>query len=180
MQKDILPIWQNMNDQLMGFVLKKVKDKDDAKDIIQDIFIKVFSKIGDLKNEDKVDSWIFQITRNSINDYFRKNSKKHKTEQITENIQDTIEANNEFSNCVIPMINSLSPKYKEALMLSEIDGITQKELAIRLNISYTGVKSRVQRGRKQLKELLIKCCAIKTDKYGNIIYTSEENCSDTC
>jgi len=45
MQKDILPIWQNINDQLMGFVLKKIKNKDDAKDIIQDVFIKVFSKI---------------------------------------------------------------------------------------------------------------------------------------
>ena len=45
MQKDILPIWQNINDQFMGFVLKKIKNKDDAKDIIQDVFIKVFSKI---------------------------------------------------------------------------------------------------------------------------------------
>jgi len=129
-------------------------------------------------------SWIFQITRNKINDYYRKKKnelQKEKTNHIEPYIVDT-EYNeyDEFNQCVIPMINNLPHKYKEAVMLSEIEGLSQKEMAFKLNISYTGAKSRVQRGRKQLKELLVLCCAIKTDKYGNIIHAIDKNCSNKC
>lgn len=63
----------------------------------------------------------------------------------------------------------LDPKYQEALQLVDIEGITQVELASRLGISISGAKSRVQRGREQLKQKLIDCCPVKTDPYGNIL-----------
>jgi RNA polymerase sigma-70 factor, ECF subfamily len=64
---------------------------------------------------------------------------------------------------------NLAPKYQEALQLVDIEGISQIELANRLGISVSGAKSRVQRGREQLKQKLVDCCPVKTDQYGNII-----------
>ena len=155
MDKNTLKTWNAMNEQLFNFVNQKVKDADLSKDIIQDVFIKVFSKIETLDNKDKIVSWIFQITRNEIINHFRKQNFKDSSKEIPE--LEILDENltTEFSKCMLPMINSLPEKYREAIKLSEIDNISQKELAERLNISYSGAKSRVQRGRALLKTLLI-------------------------
>ncbi len=59
-----------------------------------------------------------------------------------------------------------------------MSNLSQKELAKRLNISHSGAKSRVQRGREKLKQLILECCALKSDVYGNL--TGEESCQGTC
>jgi len=73
------------------------------------------------------------------------------------------------------MIKTLPDKYRDALEMSEINGVSHKEIAEELNISYSGAKSRVQRGREKLKEVLLHCCEIKADKYGNIIEYHERD-----
>jgi RNA polymerase sigma-70 factor, ECF subfamily len=67
------------------------------------------------------------------------------------------------------MIYSLPERYREALVLTEFDGLTQQELADRLNISLSGAKSRVQRGRAQLKQMLNECCTFEFDRRGKAI-----------
>ncbi|RMG58329.1 MAG: sigma-70 family RNA polymerase sigma factor [Bacteroidetes bacterium] len=74
-----------------------------------------------------------------------------------------------FSACIRPMIEGLPEPYREALWLSEMEGLSQKELAARLGISYSGAKSRVQRGREKLKAQILACCEVSADRYGNII-----------
>ena len=75
------------------------------------------------------------------------------------------------------MINSLPEKYKQALILTEFQNLTQKELAERMGLSVSGAKSRVQRARIKLKELLLGCCSLEFDHYGNVI-DYEHKCSD--
>ena len=158
-----------MNEKLFNFVNKRIKDSYLSKDIVQNVFIKVFLNIESLKNKDKVVSWIFQITRNEINDYFRKQKFDTPDVEIYEIEKEDDNLTGEFSKCMLPMIDLLPEKYKEAIILSEINNLSQKDLAKQLNISYSGAKSRVQRGREQLKSSLYKCCNISADKYGNII-----------
>ena len=67
------------------------------------------------------------------------------------------------------MIHDLPDPYREAVRLTEIEGLTQAELARRLGISLSGAKSRVQRGRAQLKEQLIECCRFEFDRRGAVI-----------
>ncbi len=182
MQQNINTIWSELNDHLEGFVIKKVGDRDAARDIVHDVFLKVQSKISTLKDDKKVTPWIFQITRNTITDYYRAQQKEFRDISRIESLEDELEKNEtrEFSQCVIPMIEALSEKYKEALLLSEIEGLSQMALAERLGISYSGAKSRVQRGRAKLKELLIQCCTITADSYGNIIDYHQNKCSGDC
>ncbi|HHB79782.1 MAG TPA: RNA polymerase sigma factor SigZ [Saprospiraceae bacterium] len=167
-KEELIPVWQELNEQLYRFVDSKIKDKELSKDIIQDVFVKVFSNIGNLKNQDKLISWIYQITRNEIVTYFRKNKIQFSKDEIPEHQPEDKNLTSEFSICIEPMIDLLPEKYKEALLLSEIKNISQKELAEQLGISYSAAKSRVQRGRVMLKDLLMQCCEISTDPYGNI------------
>jgi len=94
-----------------------------------------------------------------------------------------IEAHSETLNgiisksCIKPFINKLPPKYREALIASELENQSQKELAESLDISYSGAKSRVQRGREKLKDLIQECCDFEHDKYGNLIQSNSNNCS---
>ena len=180
MNEEILTIWNDLNKALINFINQKIKNPEISKDISQDIFIKVFSKIDTLKNKDKIIPWIYQISRNEINSYFRKKDLGQVFEIIDwpNSLEENLTA--EFSKCIQPMMNSLPLKYQEAIRLTEIEGYSQKELAKSLNISYSGAKSRVQRGREKLKSLLLECCTVSTDKYGNITDYQQNNCNRNC
>jgi RNA polymerase sigma-70 factor (ECF subfamily) len=67
------------------------------------------------------------------------------------------------------LLPTLPDKYREALQLTEIENLSQLELAERLGISYSGAKSRVQRARQMLKEKMDEVLIVKTDAYGNAI-----------
>ncbi len=75
------------------------------------------------------------------------------------------------------MLQLLPENYKEAILLTELGPLSQKEYAEKLGISYSGAKSRVQRAKHQLHELFKECCTIHADKYGNIM---EHTCNKIC
>jgi len=165
--------YTELYEPLRGYIKKRLGPAHHiwAEDILHDIFLKIHQRIGDLREEDKFIPWMYRITGNTIHDYFRSQQihlpltageidpEEVKRDKITE----------EFSQCILPMISSLPEPYRQALMLTEIEGMTQKELAHQLQISYSGAKSRVQRGRGKLKKVLEQCCDIHSDCYGNII-----------
>ncbi len=67
------------------------------------------------------------------------------------------------------MVERLPDDYREALLFTEYEGLTQKELAERLGVSYSGAKSRVQRAREKLKTMLLACCHFEFDRLGKVI-----------
>lgn len=181
MQNRLELIWKEFHKELDGFIYSHIKEREITNDILQDIFVKIQSNIGTLKDESKLSSWIYQIARNAINDHFRKIKP-----QFELNDYDSIEEehpfdNGELENCLKPFINQLDDKYKEAIILTEFNGLTQKQLAQKLNISYSGAKSRVQRAKGYLKNLFTDCCTIQSDKYGNVVdYKQKRNCNKCC
>lgn len=190
MNAEIIHVWNDMNDRLTSFVYGKVKDSELTKDIVQDVFLKVFSKNDTLKHKDKLVSWIYQITRNEIINHFRNANFYNPSIAIEEDEINDKKLTSELANCVRPVIDSLPQKYKEALILSDIENIPQKEIAERLNISYSGLKSRVQRAREMLKSTCEQCCDISTDVYGDILdykpkghsdkFNEDDNCNQSC
>jgi len=183
MNQNINEVWTTLNDALYNFIRSNIKDNNLTNDILHDVFLKVHSNIDSLKDEEKIISWIYQITRNTITDYYRRQKIKLQPkylELINAEENDTQNVTKEFSQCIISMVNTLPEKYKEALILSEIEGLSQKKLAEKLDISYSGAKSRVQRGREKLKELLLNCCSITKDKFGNILDYKQKKCSNQC
>lgn len=168
--KNIEIIWSENNKELKRFILSKIKNKDTGNDILQDVFLKLHSKIDTLKNEEKIKSWLYQITRNTITDHFRKQKFNVDADSIDIPIEaEASKANEQFANCMQPHINKLPSKYKEALTKTEFQNYSQLQLAKELNISYSGAKSRVQRAKELLKQYFMECCDISTDKYGNVL-----------
>lgn len=171
MEKEIEVIWLDLNDELYKFILSKVKNKDVAKDILQESFIKVITNIEQLKNTSKLTSWVYQITRNTIFDYFRKNKSKYDLIdglEIQENASDSFEYSN-LSTCINQKIKSLSEKHQQAIVLTSFKNYSQKELASILNISYSGTKTRVQTAKNILKENILNCPNVESDSQGKII-----------
>lgn len=171
------PDWRIFQNEIKAFALKAVKDKAAAEDIAQDVFLKVFSKIDQLKDGGKLSAWIYQITRNTITDHFRKNKKIPAPEDF--NFEDDNHALNDcVAGCLRQMLQTLPEKYREAFQLTEIENLSQIQLTGRLGISYSGVKSRVQRARQILKQKMKESLTIETDSYGNVI-VCEKN-TDPC
>lgn len=176
---DIEQIWKDYYTKLYAFVVKRVAEKD-AEDILQDVFVKINDGIDGLKTEGKLENWMYRITRNSIIDYYRSKKQIDDLPSIAEELQtdEENEASKEIMSCFAPMILNLPDKYRTALTLSELEGKTQKELAELENLSLSGAKSRVQRGRDLLKKMLEECCQIETDKCQHPI--SCEKKKDNC
>lgn len=161
-------LWAKTQQELKNFVYRKVKDKALAEDIVQDVFLKVYAKLGQLKDTEKVSGWIYQITRNAITDYYRSKSKNIFIQDLDWN-NDHQMLNDCVSGCLQEMLLTLPEKYREALELTELKNFSQTQLANKLNISYSGAKSRVQRARQMLKEKMDEAYRIKMDSYGNVI-----------
>ena len=171
---------------LHQYIATHVRDLDDAADLLQEVFIKISSRLTSLADNTKLKSWIFAIARNAIIDYYRKHS-GNKQMEITDKIADeTIaEADRDITQgldkCLKKFILELPDEYREIIIDSEIKGIKQKDLAGKYNLAYPSVRSRVQRGRTRLKELLLTCCTIVADSRGNILEKSTKNgCGTGC
>jgi RNA polymerase sigma-70 factor (ECF subfamily) len=182
MNAQINHIWKEHHDQLLNFIRKRVNDTDVADDILQDVFLKILSKIDTLKNTDKLQSWLYQITRNVISDYYRQQQKENKlTIQQPELVfQDERNAMKEAESWIGLYVRGLPQNYRKAVELSELEGKSIGQIAEELNISYTNARARVQRGRQALKKSLTDCCTFHVDVYGNVIdyQRKDPNCKN--
>ena len=176
-------IWQDYHAKLFGFIRVRVGDSTVADDILQEVFLKIYAKIDTLKESSKIQSWIYQITRNAIIDHYRTHKKlQGLPESLSMPEKDsTDQARQEMSRCLRPMINSLPDHIRETVILSEIEGLKQKEVAVKQELSVPGVKKRIQRGRSMMKEIMLKCCQFEFDHQGKMIeYDSKDSCCDRC
>lgn len=162
-------IYKAFSKRLKQFIRKRVADDAAVDDILQEVFLKIHSRIDTLRNKDKLESWIFQIARNAIADYYRNHNERIEPEEHLSVTEDTEDITKKLAPSVSEMIERLPPHYREALRLTEYEGLTQKELAAEVGISVSGAKSRVQRARAMLRDLLMQCCHFEFDRYGTII-----------
>ncbi len=164
-------IFEQMHHQILEFIRSKVNDESTAKDILQEVFLKIHENIETVREQARLQSWVFQITRNAIIDYYRtRTPAEHGAlldELPSENTDPT--AIQKLGLGIHGMINGLPEIYKEALVLTELEGMSQKDFARRFGLSYSAAKSRVQRARAALKHALLECCHFELDKFGTIL-----------
>ncbi len=177
-------IWEAFHIPLLQFIRKRVPDEATAEDLLQEVFLKVHQQIETLKDTRKLESWIYQIARNAIIDYYRSARPTISLEasdvlQMPEELPDD-DIITELFPSVRAMVRSLPEHDRQALVLTEYQGLTQKELSERLGLSFSGAKSRVQRAREKLKQLLLACCHFEVDRRGHVMnYQPRCNCCST-
>ena len=168
MDNEIKIIWEDLGQELSAFINSKVKDVDASQDILQDTFLKAHMNIHKLIDSSKLTSWIYQITRNNINDYFRNKKQLIEIENVELAIEEEPSYQN-LANCINSKIKQLPEKYQEAMVLTTFKNLKQTELADYLGISYSGTKSRVQRAKEKLKDLVIDCENVEADRKNKVI-----------
>jgi RNA polymerase sigma-70 factor (ECF subfamily) len=178
-------IWLEYHSRLRAFIATRISDAAARDDILQEVFLKMHTGLTSLKDRTKLKNWLYQITRNAVIDYFRA---QKPTVELPESLPQTkddadagAEAIEDLSSCLQPMIQNLPASCREAVILSELQGYTQKDVAKMQGISLSGAKSRVQRGRAQLKEMLADCCRLEFDHRGRLSgYEQKDPTSNDC
>jgi RNA polymerase sigma-70 factor (ECF subfamily) len=183
---EVAGIYKQFHQALLNFIRSKIKSKEDAEDILQNVFIKIAANVNNLADEDKLQSWIYTITRNAIIDYYRVSATKKSIamdDDLAHHVleEETVDNTKGLDQCMTSMINLLPEDYKDIIIDSELKGIKQKDLAEKYGIAYPSMRSRVQRGRERLKQLFYGCCHIETDSHGNILDAQRKaDCKNPC
>lgn len=178
-------VWDEFSTALRAFIRRRVKDDHVADDLLQDVFVRIHDKLGSLTDEDRLAAWLYRIARNVVTDHYRRRT-DHETEEDqiqaeTGRVGDNENINEQVSQWIVSRIAELPEDYREAVTLSELKGVRQTEIAERVGLSASGAKSRVQRGRKMLKDSLLQCCHFEFDRRGNVIdYQVRADCSKCC
>jgi RNA polymerase sigma-70 factor (ECF subfamily) len=165
-------LWDALSDDLRAFLRSRVPNESDADDLLQDVFLRVVEKLDSLRQAERIESWVYQIARNAIADFYRRRTSR------SEGLENAVDPNwKELSTnrnravaaWLSSTIGALPKTLREAVRMYEIEGLSQSEIANCLNISLSAAKSRVQRGRRQLEELLRSSCKLELDRRGNVI-----------
>jgi RNA polymerase sigma-70 factor (ECF subfamily) len=165
------PAWQDVSARLRPFIARRVSPTE-IDDVMQDVFMRMHRGLPTLRDEDRFTSWLFQIARSSIAEHMRTRARHPlpdgdpDQEQVAEQDTDDGETTRALVGCVSMFVAQLPSPYREAVTLVELEGLTTREAAAMAGISVSGMKSRVQRGREQLRALFDACCEIAIDARG--------------
>ncbi|MGE7775961.1 sigma-70 family RNA polymerase sigma factor [Chitinophaga sp. NPDC101104] len=178
----ILPILAQLEGKLEKRICSRVNHADCCEDILQDVYLKLLQRLPQISQAENVIPYVMKMADNAVADYFRKKGKaltgaaeaEHLPAPASEPENLVARLSDSF---VGQMIQALPPIYREALVKSEIEGISQKQLAAELGMSYSGLKSRVQRSKEMLRAAILECCDFEFDKYGNIVSCCGGDCT---
>jgi RNA polymerase sigma-70 factor (ECF subfamily) len=190
-------LWREVHDRLTAFVARRVDEPADVADIVQTVFLSVHRHAERIADGDRLLPWLFQVTRNAIADFYRAPARRREvpadadpkdelpeeeagSARVPFGLQETIAISTlsdaavqgalaELATCVRPMVEQLPPIYRDALTLVEFDHQAQADAAARLGVSVSGMKSRVQRGRALLREVLLECCDVNLSATGGVM-----------
>ena len=172
---DPAALWAAFAPPLRAFLARRVPAGIEPDDLLQDVFVRVVKHLGSLRSADRPEAWLFQIARNALRDSLRARQRKDgRTDPLEVDLPadtDTAavrDSEEELAPCLTPMIGRLAELYRTAIELTSIQGLTQAEAAKQVGISLSGMKSRVQRGREQLRQMLVRCCEIDVDVRGGV------------
>ncbi len=172
---------ENLYKPLSLYIRKRVNNQSDAEDLTQEVFYKLAkSEMDGIQN---VRSWLYAIAKNTLTDYYR--TKKISVEDLDKvEVESEIiscDTVSELSNCIKPFVNQLPEELKSIMTLSELEGIQQKKIAEQLNINYVTLRSKIQRGRKRLKQMISECCVVTQGHKGSILdFRPRNGCDSDC
>lgn len=148
--------------------LTRLTGPDAAEDMAQDVFEKVNKGLEKFHGKSKLSTWIYRIATNTAIDRSRSSAYKHAKENVAiedksdRELQDVstdrLVIQKEMRECINEYIDKLPASYKTVIVLSELQGLSNKELAEILDISLENVKIRLHRARTRLKEVLNDAC----------------------
>jgi len=182
MERMLTNLRDEFGTQMFALICKKVKHQDYCHDILQELYIRMMEKRDKIEQAKNVRSYLLRMADNAVADHYRKKENKPYTE-IPDDIfmpdnSGAPDRSLQLADCCLrPMIESLDPIYRDVLIMTELDGMSHKDYAKKAGITVTNSKTRAQRARQKLKEVILNCCAYEFDKYGSIVSAEKKCCS---
>lgn len=179
-EKTMLTHWQDHKNRLRAYIARQVHDQATVDDILQDVYLKAHEQLHKLKSLDSLGAWLYRIAHNAIMDHYRRQKpfEELSDEYDAPEEDNADKAHQEIASCLTPLIEELPEKYRIPLRMSELEGMSQQKVADELGLSLSGAKSRVQRGRAQLRNRLTDCCDIEVGRGGVVDYQPKAESSD--
>ncbi len=171
-----------LRDRLRRFVARRAP-AEHVDDLVQDIVLRMQEHASELRDETRLPAWAFRIAQSVVADHYRPRSVPTEGEGLADpavEASDEANLNEVVAGWLRPMVALLPAEYREAVELVDFEGLAQREYAERAGLSISGAKSRVQRGRRMLEELVRACCDIELDARGNVIGYQRRHCGPNC
>ncbi|MEU7812531.1 sigma-70 family RNA polymerase sigma factor [Pseudonocardia sp. NPDC049154] len=169
-------VWREFGAQLQTFVRRRITDPERADDVLGEIMLRIHRNLDRVEDHEHLTRWVYRITRNAVIDEYRRADRERARrggvllddmpESAVSAEDEPPSALAELAVCMRPLLERLPAEQRRALELSDLDGLTQTDAARREGVSVSGMKSRVQRGRRRLAELLDRCCRLTLDARG--------------
>jgi RNA polymerase sigma-70 factor (ECF subfamily) len=166
--------WDEMFERLRSFIAVRVRNDDVAADIAQEVLVRSIAA-GALQRVDNPTAWLYRSARNAVIDHYRTRHIHDPLGQAAELWPEPAsvdyrpnQATRDLASCLQPLVAQLPEIYREALDRVDLAGQSHHAAAAEVGISTSGMKSRVQRARRQLRQLLTDCCAVQVDRHGAV------------
>ena len=162
-------VYSDCSPKILNLAFRFTSNEENARDLTQEIFIKVFQNLKNFKGESSAFTWVYRIAVNHILNFLKKEKRRKYIQLIDQNVKDAfieetgsrsmINANpspaqlledEERTRIVKSFIDELAPKYRVPFTLFKYEGMSYKEIAESLQISLSAVETRIHRARKQL------------------------------
>lgn len=177
--------WRALEAELRPFVAGRVATAD-VDDVLQDVFVRIQRGLGALRDGRRLGPWVYRVARSAVADHLRARARhplarEGAAEAAAPTIPDGLgadgagadegeaDAAREMAAYAALFVTFLPSPYREALTLTELEGLTQREAAARAGVSVTAMKSRVRRGREKLRAALEDCCHIALDARRRVV-----------
>ncbi|KZL19421.1 ECF RNA polymerase sigma factor SigR [Pseudovibrio axinellae] len=168
-------IWEQYRSALKAFLRSRLSNPEDVEDLLQEILIKTFQRRGQVKDQASLKSWLFQVANNTIIDFYRKAATRNDVTAAQDwHTQQGEMVEQDLAVCVRPFIASLPEETAQLLTRIDLEGVSQRDLAVQMGVSYSTLKSRVQKGRSQMRKLFEDCCKMTLDTKGRVAEYQEK------
>ncbi len=165
-------IYDQSAEMVLNLAFRMVGKKEVARDLMQDVFVKVYENLDHFREDSKASTWVYRIAMNHIINYIKKEKRylfmdlldKNYNQNINESSywEDNIseQADKQFEEkekelFIRKKIEELNPKYRIPLLLYRYEEMSYQEIAEYLDLSLSAVEARIHRARKKLKEKLL-------------------------
>lgn len=156
---------------LFAYFLSKVDNATVAEDLLHEVFLKAMKALDQGTSPADLPAWLHRIASNTVIDYYR-------TRRPTAPLPPDLTArpgdglpppDQRLAHCLRPFIEELPSPYRETLLATAIEGRTLRSVSEAEGVSESAIKSRVSRGRRQLRERLHRCCHIELSRTGQVV-----------
>ena len=184
-------MWREVIAQLRAFVRRRIADPERAEDLVGEILLRIHQNLGSIDDRKRLTHWVSRVARNAVIDEYRRAARAREhlapaPEDVVA-IEDRDDMDDEsavladLTRCLHPLLDGLPAEQRNAVQMIDLDGLPQAAAARMEGVSLSGMKSRVQRGRRRLAELLEQCCTLTLDARGvPMDYARSSGCDGGC